>query len=156
MTATSSLGLALGLALIGLPLQAAGEPPMTPRQLREDFVANSLIHRTLALLAPPSGATPRVGGGGSSGGEIEYWHKHLDTALSSSEVLQHYSAQLDALGWRRGPSHQEATFALQLWTLRDAESKPWRGVLSISQSATTADRQNLKLELIRLSESAAP
>jgi hypothetical protein len=129
---------------------------MTPSQRREEFLAKSLVHRTLALLAPPAGATLRGSGGGSSGGDIEYWHQRVDTGLSSPEVLQHYAAQLDALGWRRGPGHREAAFALQIWTFRDAEANPWRGILSVSQSATAVERQNLELELIRLPESTAP
>jgi hypothetical protein len=155
MTQRSLSILLLGMTLFGSVLFGQSEPPLTPSQARAEFEAKSLVRKIFAQLSAPSAATLRGGGGGSSGDE-EYWRQRVETSLSSSEVLGHYAAQLDALGWRRGPSHHESDFALQLWTFRDPEEKSWRGILTVSHSAAEADRQNVMLQLIRLRERSVP
>ena len=150
-----SVALLCAMSFLASGLFGHSEPPLTPSQARAEFEAKSLARKTVRLLTPPPGATLHGGGGGASGDD-EYWRQRIETSLSSIEVLQHYAPQLDGLGWRRGLSHQEPDFALQIWTFTDEDGKPWRAILIVTHSATTSGYENLALQLIRLRDAASP
>jgi hypothetical protein len=71
----------------------------------------------------------------------------LDTTMSASAILSHYTAQLTAAGWQavRAPSLADGVAAQQLST-RDPSGAEWRGALLV---VTVGDTREVMLRMAR-------
>lgn len=105
-------------------------------------------------LTPPEGASTS-GGGTGGGSDEESARARMRTDLTTTQLLDHYDAQLQAAGWTLVQRVAADDAALATYRVTDSKGALWYGVLTATTPAPTSatSPRFLSLRLLRVERS---
>jgi hypothetical protein len=86
--------------------------------------------QVLPQLTPPAGAIVQQSGGGGGGNSISA-EAEIQSALSGSELAEHYMAQLEQTGWQRVDESATDLVAWSAWHFLDENANRWNAVFYV-------------------------
>lgn len=128
----------------------AGEPPADIDERRAAMEAQRERMRALspfAMVAAPAGVEVKHLSSGESDRNYRFWHAKADGAISAKELVEHYAAGLQELGWTFRASLEEGAVSLRTGEHQDAEGATWHFVLLAAPSLATPGRCILTIHL---------
>jgi hypothetical protein len=133
-------------------ISAEGHAAFNCRDL-EGETSRPLWHgpELIPSLTPPEGSYTN-GGGTGGGSDEEYARARIRTDLTTTQVLDHYDAQLRAAGWTPVQRVAADDAAVATYRVTDSQGAVWHGVLTATMPAPSSapSPRFLSLRLLRV------
>lgn len=135
------------VVLLALGCDRPGRMPTEVERGLSDFCRRA---KWVKDLPPPAGASVSGLGGGGTAGDGSLFQFSVTTSQSAEDVLDHYSARLQARGWQPTQRLVEETVALETFQLSDEEATRWHGLLYTTAGDSGGGRVAVAIRVTRL------
>jgi len=105
----------------------------------------------LPALKMPSGALMMGGGSSSSDGSAE-GSSNIRTELTPTELITHFSSQMESAGWQLLEDGNLDGFAWSSWLMENDQDDTWRGTLLLLKDPTEPNLVFALLRVVRISQ----
>ena len=145
----------LAVATLAGPVPSSGyadEPPPEAEAARSEHQERMRALSPFSLVPAPVGVEVKRSGSGESDRTYRYWRAKAEGSISPLELVEHYTAGLQALGWSCRPAIAEGAVVLRTGEYRDPEDATWHVLVLAAPSLAKPGRCLITFHLTQVAQ----